>query len=385
MRTQLPRRTFLAGLTSVAVTGMLLPRLACGQEAQKREIKTSADQKRLTASVAKGIEFLKTKQDADGSLFRQAGIGITALGMSALLQNGLTPQDPAVAKGLKVLEDSIQPDGGIYAPKSRFMNYETCLGVMTLSLANKGGKYDKALKAADNFIKGNQFDGDIGLEKDAAAFGGGGYGPAKKESRPDLSNTAFMVEALRASGTAANDQAIQNALIFVSRCQNLESPHNTTKFAALENDGGFYYTGAIDDPKDADTTPNGGLRSYGTMTYAGLKSLIYAGVKSDDPRVKAAVTWIGKNYDLKNNPGMGDNGLFYYYQTFAKALDVMGEDTVKDAKGVEHDWRKELVEELASRQREDGGWVNTNKQWLEGDDRLCTCFALLALSHCRSK
>jgi squalene-hopene/tetraprenyl-beta-curcumene cyclase len=383
MRTNLShRRTFLAGLTSVAVAGLVLPRISFGQEAKKK-YQTAADQKKLAATVAKGVEFLKSKQDADGSLFRQAGIGITALGMSAMMQNGLTPQDPAVAKGLKVLEESIQPDGGIYAPKSRFMNYETCLAAMTLSLANKGGKYDKALKAADKFIKGNQFDVEEGFEKDSASFGGGGYGAAK--GRPDLSNTAFMVEALRATGTSADDQAIQNALIFVSRCQNLESPHNTTKFAALENDGGFYYTGAIDDPKDADTTANGGLRSYGTMTYAGLKSLIYAGVKSDDPRVKAAVTWIGKNYDLKSNPGMGENGLYYYYQTFAKALDVMGENTVKDAKGIEHDWRKELVEELASRQRDDGGWVNTNKQWLEGDDRLCTCFALLALSHCRAK
>jgi hypothetical protein len=101
--------------------------------------------------------------------------------------------------------------------------------------------------------------------------------------------------------------------------------------------------------------------------------------------VKAASSWIGKNYDLKSNPGMGSAGLYYYYQTFAKSLDVMGESTLKDAKGVEHDWRKELVDELASRQREDGAWVNTNGQWLEGDANLCTCFALLALSHCRAK
>ena len=30
------------------------------------------------------------------------------------------------------------------------------------------------------------------------------------------------------------------------------------------------------------------LRSYGSMTYAGLKSMIFAGVGPDDPRVKAA-------------------------------------------------------------------------------------------------
>ncbi|QDU27138.1 Prenyltransferase and squalene oxidase repeat protein [Anatilimnocola aggregata] len=377
---QLRRRLFLAGLASAA----LMANLGLAQEKEaKPEIKTAADQKKLSATVAKAIEYLKTKGQAeDGSFSKQAGIGVTALAVSAMLQNGLSPQDPAVAKGLKFLESNIQPGGGIHSPKSRFVNYETCLAVMTFSNANKEGKYDKVLNDANKFLKTLQFDGEEGHDKDSASFGGGGYGAAK--GRPDLSNTAFMVEALRASGASADDQAIQNALIFVSRCQNLESPHNTTPYAALVNDGGFYYTGAaIDESKEL--APNGGLRSYGTMTYAGLKSLIFAGVKEDDPRVKAAVGWIGKNYDLKSNPGMGSSGLFYYYQTFAKSLDTFGNSSVKDAKGVEHDWRKDLVEELASRQRPDGAWVNENGQWMEGDANLCTCFALLALSHCKGK
>ena len=35
---------------------------------------------------------------------------------------------------------------------------------------------------------------------------------------------------------------MQRALVFVSRCQNLETVHNKFKFAALNPDGGFYYT-----------------------------------------------------------------------------------------------------------------------------------------------
>ena len=61
------------------------------------------------------------------------------------------------------------------------------------------------------------------------------------------------------------------------------------------------------------------------MTYAGLKSMIYAGVKKDDPRVKAAYEWVQKHYTLDENPGMGGNGLYYYYHTFAKALDAIGD------------------------------------------------------------
>jgi squalene-hopene/tetraprenyl-beta-curcumene cyclase len=175
---------------------------------------------------------------------------------------------------------------------------------------------------------------------------------------------------------------MQRALLFISRCQNLESAHNTTPFAAKLNDGGFYYTPAAGGSSQAgvdETT--GGLRSYASMTYAGLKSMIYAGVKADDQRVKAAIVWIKKNYDLDTNPGMGSAGQYYYYHTFAKALAALGEDTLVDDKGVSHDWRKELIEELASRQREDGSWVNENSKWLEGDANLVTAYALLALSY----
>ena len=119
------------------------------------------------------------------------------------------------------------------------------------------------------------------------------------------------------------------------------------------------------------------------MTYAGLKSMIYAGVGPDDPRVRAAVDWIRAHYDLTSNPGMGDAGLYYYYHTFAKALDAMGLDILTDAQGRRHDWRSELLAELARRQRPDGAWVNANDRWLEGDPNLVTAYVLLALAHCR--
>ena len=121
------------------------------------------------------------------------------------------------------------------------------------------------------------------------------------------------------------------------------------------------------------------------MTYAGLKSMIYAGVSLKDKRVKAAVMWIKKNYDLKSNPGLADSGLYYYYHTFAKALDAMGQDVIADKDGKKHNWRAELVNELARRQQKDGSWVNGNARWLEGDKNLVTGYALLALSYCRPK
>jgi hypothetical protein len=121
------------------------------------------------------------------------------------------------------------------------------------------------------------------------------------------------------------------------------------------------------------------------MTYAGLKSFLYAGVGKDDPRVKAAVDWIRRHYTLEENPGQKDAGLFYYYHVFAKAMDALGEDRFEDAKGVKHDWRKELFEALKSKQAADGNWANKNGAFLENSPELATAFALLSLSYTTPK
>ena len=69
------------------------------------------------------------------------------------------------------------------------------------------------------------------------------------------------------------------------------------------------------------------------MTYAGLKSMIYAGVDKDDQRVTAARKWITQFYTIEENPGMGQQGLFYYYQTFAKTLSISSRSKKKTAAG----------------------------------------------------
>lgn len=330
--------------------------------------------------VSRGIAYLTSAQGDDGSFSKQSGPGVTALAATALLRNGRTVDDPAVSKALAYLESFVQPDGGIHAKDSLYKNYETCLAMMCFAEANKNGRYDKLLADAKKFVTDIQWDKSEGHDESSLSFGGAGYG---NHRRPDLSNTSFLIDALKASGASQEDPAIQRALAFVSRCQNLESEHNTTKFAARVNDGGFYYTIAAGGSSQAGETPDGGLRSYGSMTYAGLKSMIYAGVGPDDPRVKAAYEWICRHYSLEQNPGMGDAGLYYYYHTFAKALAALEKQELIDADGESHNWRQELVDQLAMNQRDNGSWINSNARWLEGDPNLVTGYALLALSYCR--
>ena len=77
-------------------------------------------------------------------------------------------------------------------------------------------------------------------------------------------------------------------------------------------------------------------------------------------------------------------GLYYYYHTMAKCLDTLGLDYVIDARGQKHNWRADILEALAKRQRPDGSWVN-NTHWMEADANLVTGYALMALSYCRPK
>lgn len=333
-------------------------------------------------AVQRGLEFLRTKGQAeDGTFSARMGLGLTAMAVTAALRNGLRPDDPMVAKGLAALETFVKPDGGIYG-NGRIKNYETCVAILTFTLANQDGKYDVVLANAEKFVRGLQYGAQGDKAQSDPWYGGVGYGGPE---RPDLSNTSHLIDSLVALDNASDDQAIQRALVFVSRCQNLDAKYNATKFAALVNDGGFYYVipTESDDPSIAERyTANGGLRSYGSMSYAGFKSLVYAGLTKEDPRVKAVLDWIGKHYTVEENPGVGDAGLYHYYHTFAAALHAAKLAEVVDAESASHDWRADVVAELAKRQNEDGSWTNADRQWFENDPNLATSFALIALSYC---
>jgi len=341
--------------------------------------KVGPDEKDVKAVRDKAYTYLKSKQAKDGSFSSKFfGPGPTALVVAALARNGYKNDDPVVKKALEYLRKKVKKDGGIY--EKRLANYTTCVAIMALQDANSNGKFDTIIKNAAAFLK--KIQNDDPANKDIRV-GGVGYDPGDK--RADLSNTQMFVEALIKAGVPKNDPAIQRALKFITRCQNYPNREegNDQAWAAKtskDDRGGFVYRPDPDDKHHK--TPEGGLRSQGAMTYAGLKSFLYAGVDKKDPRVKAALDWIRRHYTLEQNTGLGQAGLYYYYSTFAKAMSALGEDHFKDAKGKEHDWRKELFAALKKRQRPDGSFMNKgDKTFGEQDANLATAFALLSLSY----
>jgi squalene-hopene/tetraprenyl-beta-curcumene cyclase len=332
---------------------------------------------KANAAIDLAIDYLRKNQQADGGYGeKQFGPPITALVTTGVLRSGRLPaSDPMITKSLDYLKGFVKEDGGIYAEGGQ-ENYGTAITLLAFAAANKDGKYQKIIDGAVKYLKEEQWDEAEGAGPENPKFGGAGYG---SKSRPDLSNTSFMLEALDAANLPKDDPAYQRAIVFIRRCQNLSGEGaNDLPFGDKINDGGFYYT-PIDDTSPGGGNKTEGLRSYGSMTYAGLKSFIYAGLDKDDFRVKAANDWIKRHYTVSENPGMDQQGLYYYYQTFAKALALLQEDELVDSDGQKHNWRVDLIEAILAKQKPDGSWSNETTRWLEGEPKLVTAYVLLAL------
>lgn len=374
----LSRRQFIAAGTTAA----LLPSWSFAAP-------TSEDWNQV---VDKLIAYLKSNQNADGS-WGQAprNRGVTGVIVTGLLQTGkVGADDEPAAKALKFIESLVNAKAGhIAGPEAavQLQNYVTCINVMALTAAKRPEKYKAIVGDGVKFLKKLQWDEEEGKTEKDDFYGGAGY---DSKSRPDLSNTQYFIDAMHDAGVPADDPALRKALIFVSRCQNLKSEFNDQTWAGKINDGSFIYSAAGGgQTKTSDDPKNSTLSGYGSMTYAGIKSMIYCGIAKDDKRYKAALEWIQKNYSVDANPGMpkelAERGLYYYYHTMAKTLSVMELDTFVDAAGKKHDWQAEITEALKKRQKADGSFVNANDRWMEGDPALVGGYVLMALSHCKPK
>jgi squalene-hopene/tetraprenyl-beta-curcumene cyclase len=349
------------------------------------------DAKSWNQTVDNAVKFLKSAQQDSGGWSADKTPGVTGVALTGLLRTGrVSPKDPVAERALKYIEGLADPEHKHIAGKGAkvgLQNYVTSINVMALVQANQSDKYRAIIGDAVEFLKKLQWDEGEGKNPQDPYFGGAGY---DSKSRPDLSNTQTFLDALKAAGVSPDDPAYKKAAIFVSRCQNLKGETNDQPWAGKINDGSFIYTPAtggvtkvIDEPG-----PDGKLPGYASMTYAGIKSLIYCGVAKDDPRIKKAYEWIRHNYSVDGNAGMpgkrAEWGLYYYYHTMAKCLDTLGVDYVEDAEGKKHDWRKDITLALAKRQRPDGSWIG-DAHWMEADPNLVTGYALMALSYCRPK
>ncbi|MFT5153792.1 MAG: squalene-hopene/tetraprenyl-beta-curcumene cyclase, partial [Planctomycetota bacterium] len=347
----------------------------------------------IQAAIGKGALFLvKTSQGGSWGAPGEPDAGLTAMVLAAL---AVVPEPrPAgiqaeLEAGWAWLAAMQHEDGSIHDGK--LASYITSASILALTRSGKD-EYADCIKRAQQFLVGLQSDEGEGYSSDHHYYGGIGYGG---DERPDLSNLQMALEALAASGLDSDHEAYGRALTFLQRCQNrsetndLELVEDGATLVSGEDGGAAYMPGnspaGYVELADGRKVP----RSYGSMSYALLKGYIFSGLERDDPRVQALWKWLQDHYTLDINPGFefssdrtaAYQGLFYYFHTMAKALDLFGEDTIVDKAGVRHLWRKELSGRLLAMQSKvDGSWINQNSpRWWEGNPLLATAYVLLTL------
>ncbi|MCP3917250.1 MAG: hypothetical protein GY711_17010 [bacterium] len=361
---------------------------------------SDAKKEEVDRARTRGMNFLLKSQVEPGRWGApgQADAGLTAMVLGALL-SGPQPRPEALQsacdQGLVWLAGLQKKDGSIH--QGRVPNYVTSAAILAF-VRSGDARWREVIERAQAFLVNLQSDEGEGYSEGDAYYGGIGYGG---DERPDLSNLQMALEALSASGLDEDHTAYKRAVKFLERCQN-RSESNDTEVAdgdvvivSGEDGGAAYYPG---NSKAGYVELEGGKkipRSYGSMTYALLKSFVFAGLKKDDPRVEACWKWLQENYTLDINPGMEHSpdptaayqGLYYYFHSMARALNVFGADVITDGAGAQHAWRTQLAGRILSMQSKiDGSWVNVNApRWWEGNPVLATSYALLTLAECRAQ
>jgi squalene-hopene/tetraprenyl-beta-curcumene cyclase len=341
-------------------------------------------------AIEKGCAWLETRQNANGYWSSPEHPAVTALVLTSLV--GASPGtsvSPVVEKGYAYLLSCVQPDGGIY--NKELQSYNTSVALTALVLRNRPQDQTVILNARRFLISLQVSDSQLG-GTNSPFTGGIGYGGTDK--LPDLSDTVMALEAIYnsrplqdSSGIKAPDLNWKAAVRFVQNCQNLPGS-NSQPWASddPQNKGGFIY--APERSMAGQTNlPSGRVayRSYGSMTYAGLLSYIYADIKPDDPRVASALDWLRGNYTVDENPALGPQGLYYYYELMAKALTFAGVDTLETKDGRKVLWRQDLALKIIHLQHGDGSWANENGRWWEKDPVLDSTFAVTTMEIIENK
>ena len=348
-------------------------------------------QNELQRSIDRGIDFLKISQSPDGYWTNADHPAVTAIALVAYQGNPQKPKTTPnwVEKGYQYILKHVQPNGSIYVPNKGLANYNTALSMMAM-LASGDAKFNSTILNARRFLIGQQWDLGVKGKTDHPLDGGVGYGNSYPHG--DLNNTLTALEAIYYSRNIAKDSPQSKtdlnwkaAISFIQNCQNLKS-HNKQPWASddPENKGGFIYFPGKSMAGEAKGSESGrtALRSYGSISYAGMLSYAYADLKQDDPRITAVKKWLEDNYTLEENPGMGAQGQFYYYYLMTKALTVYGAENLELTNGKKVDWRKQVGLKLMGLQDQDGSWINKKaSRWWENEKPLVSAYSVIALSY----
>jgi hypothetical protein len=315
--------------------------------ARSTTARAELDPEQVREAIERGVKYLQREQNADGSWPRYGTHDFTALCTLALLQAGVKPDDPHVARALNHLR---RPD---QKPKA---TYEAALQTMVFCLAEP--KNDSVLIGRNaKWFQDQQIK--TGPRKGAWSYPGG---PG------DNSNAQFALLALHEAervGVKVKDETWRMALGYWQSTQNV--------------DGSWGY--------------QEGLPGSASMTCAGITSVIISsgrlqggeasvdgnrveccGQQEGNQHLERAMVWLGNNFSVHANAG--GNGLWLLYYLYG--VERVGRMTAQRFIGG-HDWYREGSEMLVRNQDQlSGFWKGTGH--VEDNPHIGTSLALLLLA-----
>lgn len=372
-------------MRQLMMAGVLVAGGVVAQAAESAFSETLQEEAR--ASIVKGLAWLAANQTPEGYWSDEKFPAMTALPLWAFAGAQAAAYTAQVDKAVMFILSKAQPDGGIYVPDPQrggagLGNYNTSICMMGLHAT---GRKDviRAIQKAREYTAATQL---IGTDEHAGGFG---YDRGGRR-HTDLTNTGMALDAmrrtqsvedLRPSGEKRADLNWDAALKYV---ENMQQKDGADK-------GGFLYTKSFapGGNPNAGGAPRGGqgggdrarpqLRSYGSITYVGLLSMMHTRLTRSDPRVTSALDYCTKHWTLDENPGQGGQGIYFYYNILTRALSAANVEAIPQAAGGTLAWREALIRKVISLQRPDGSWINENNRWWENDPVLVTAYSLLAL------
>jgi len=308
-------------------------------------------------SIEKGKQFLLTNQSPDGhwecGLNAMYPTGPTALATLALLNIGMTPQDPPIQKALDFLRSKSAPES----------TYEAGLQLMVYAAA-KDEKRDRARMLAIVHKL------EVAQDTNGPHPGWWSYRLSPGASGSDHSNTQYAVLGLREAAFAGIPTSRKG--------WELTRQH---WIKAQSANGGWGYQA-------------GDGNSSGTMSVAGIASLVMAdSMLPDDSNVGAdglpdccrdearnealerGLNWLRSHFAVGHNVGNGAiGGVLYYLYGLERAGRLSGLRFFGN-----HDWFREGAAFLIRGQSQaEGFWVGSGAG--ETEPIVGTSFALLFLS-----
>ena len=380
--------TWVVGLCLLTVTIVLASEpVKLTSSARPAGIITESVKNEAIASVNRGLDWLASTQREDGSWSDPNFPALTALPMWSFSKSDHPRKKEIIDKAVKFITSCVQPDGGIYKKVAGrkgggLSNYNTAICITALHATGKP-QLTKIIQDGRKFIAGSQHFGDDEYS------GGFGYDRDTNRAYTDLLNTFYAVEAMKMTASVEylkTKDATKTDINWTETVKFIERLQNKTD-AGSDQAGGFVYNPK--DPKAGAITNDAGkvvFRSYGSITYAGMLALIYANVSRDDIRVRSAFDWASKHWSLEENPGMGQTGLYFFYNVLARSLNAFGAELIPLKDGKTINWREDTLKKVISLQKRVeatgmGNWKNDIDRYWEGDPVLVTSYSLLALQY----